>query len=146
MNREEALRKIALLREMTLENGASASEADAASRLAQDLMQRYVAEPIKKVHTPPTFVKVAPVKAQEVSTEPWARLLDEFGLQLKTFNGRCSAALSRTTRLLVRAEDQRWEVQETSATGWKATTRGFGFNALRDYLTKHSARRYTFTH
>ncbi|HVN88640.1 MAG TPA: DUF2786 domain-containing protein [Candidatus Binataceae bacterium] len=143
MNRQEALRKIALLRQMTLDNGASASEAAAAAKLAQDLMSRYVGEP-KKVE-PPRSVQVA-VKAQEVPTEPWARLLDEFGYQLKTFNGRCSAGLSRTSRLLIRAEDQRWEVQESSLTGWRTTTRGIGFHSLRDFLTRNTARRYTFTH
>lgn len=143
MDRQEALRKIALLREMTLDNGASPSEAEVAARMVDDLLRRYVGESEKKVEAP-TSVKVA-VKAQEVSTEPWARLLDEFGFQLKTFNGRCSAGLSRTKRLLVRVEDQRWEVQESSAAGWKTASRGIGFHALRDYLTKNTARRYTFS-
>ncbi len=139
MDRQEALRKVTLLRRMTLENGASASEAAAASRMAEDLMRRYVGQEVVEPKVTPVVTKV-----QEVSTEPWARLLDEFGYQLKTFNGRCSAGLSRTSRLLIRAEDQRWEVQQSSPAGWKTKTRGFGIHGLRDYLTRNTARRYTF--
>ena len=138
MNRYEALRKVSLLRRIIPDNGASVAEAAVAARMADDLMRRYVGDIVEP--------RVAPVaiKAPEVSTEPWARLLDEFGFQLKTFNGRCSAAMSRTCRLLVRAEDRRWEIQQSSPTGWKITTRGVGLSTLREYLTRNTARRYTF--
>jgi hypothetical protein len=137
MDRQEALRKITLLRRITQSNGASSSEAATAARKAEELMVRYVGESIGHPE------RSAPIQQKAVSTEPWARLLDEFGFRLSTFGGRCSAGLNRNARLLIRADQHRWEVQQRSPEGWKPAASGTGFSSLREYLTKNTTRRYT---
>lgn len=138
MNRQEALRKITLLRRISPDKGAYDFEAVSAARLADELMRRYVgAEP---------EARSVPIKTASSPTVLWERLLEEFGFRLSNFGGRCNAALNRNTRLLIRAEDQHWEIQQRSPEGWKTSSRGAGPPSLRDYLTRNTARRYTFTY
>ncbi len=52
--------------------------------------------------------------------------------------------MNRNTRLPIRAEDRRREVQQSSPTGWKATTGGIDLSTVRNYMIRNTARRCTF--
>ena len=138
MNRKEAHRKIELLRRITPDRGASTGEAEAASRLARQLKERYGLDLDQEDNRP----NVTP--HQPLTWTYWGQLVDELGLNLSRFGARATVELQNHTRLIIRLEGGRWYVERRSRQGWQQIASGTGVLAARDYLTKQVPRRYTF--
>ncbi len=135
MNAKEALRKIELLRRMTLERGASTAEAAAATRLARELSERYGLERDREDIRP----NIPP--RQSLTWAYWEQLVGEFGFDLRTFGGRASVELPNQTRLIIRLDGSRWHVEGRSRQGWQQLTSGTGVEAARHSLREQLARR-----
>ncbi len=135
MKVEDALRKIRLLRKLVPENGASAAEAETATRLVQALMERYSigTEDLRPVESQPN----------RMTWIYWEQLLAEFGISLNRFGGRASASLGNGALIIIRLAANQWHVQQPSSNGWKITARDFGVECLRAYLAEYGPRAYS---
>jgi len=138
MKLEDALRKIRLLRELSLDRGASEAEAVTATNLAKQLMDRYGIgrEPVHPVNEGPVF--------HQTNWIYWQNLFDSFGLELRRFGKRGSAAVGKAT-VVVRADTNEWQVQRPSDDGWDVIIKDNGLDSLRSYLSKNTPRIYTFS-
>ncbi len=138
MNVDEARRKIELLRRITMERGASTAEAAAATRLAQELSERYGLKPGQEDIRPNIPTR------QSLTWVYWQQLVRDFGFDLKTFGGRASVELPNQMRLIIRLDGGRWQVEGRSRQGWQQLAKGTGVEAAKYYLSKQAPRRYTF--
>jgi hypothetical protein len=137
MKLEDAIRKIRLLREFSLDRGASEAEAQSASTLAEQLMKRYGigGEHVRADDERPVF--------QQVNWFHWHQLFDSFGLELRRFGKRGSATVGKTT-IFIRGDTGEWQVQRPSNDGWDVFVKDSGLESLRSYLSKNIPRTYTF--
>ena len=137
MTAEDALRKVALLRKISTDNGAVAAEVETARRLQQALMKRYA-------------IKAQDIRAASGTTVfrltwiYWQDLLKEFGLRLDQFGNRGSVAVGNNSKLYIRLDKNQWWIEERSPGGWQTTARNWGVESLRKYLKEHAPRSYTF--
>jgi hypothetical protein len=139
MTVEDALRKIALLRKISTDNGAVAAEVEAAYRLQKVLMRRF---DIKSQDVPDgPGAKSAPFR---LNWSYWQELFDEFDLPLTHFGGRGSAEISYTMTVYIRLAANEWWIEEKSARGWQVTVRDRGMESLRNYLREHAPKKYSF--
>jgi hypothetical protein len=136
MTVEDAMRKIALLRKISTDNGAGAAEAETAHRLQKALMQRYA---IKAQNVPET----SPTTAFRLNWSYWEELLEEFGLRLGRLGNRGSAAVGNS-RVYIRLDRNQWWVEESFPAGRQTTARDCGIESLRKYLNEHAPRNYSF--
>jgi hypothetical protein len=136
MRAEDALRKIALLRRISTDNGAVAAEVETAHRLQKALMERYAikAWDIPGASRPPV---------SRLTWIYWQELLDEFGLPLDQFGNRGSAAVGNN-KLYIRLSTNQWWIEEKFPAGWRTTVRNRGLEPLRTYLKEHAPRSYSF--
>lgn len=139
MTVEDALRKIALLRKVSTDNGALAAEAEAAYRLQKALMRRF---DIKSQDVPDGPATTS--KPFGLTWTYWQELFDEFDLPLTHFGGRGSAEISYTMIVYIRLAANEWWIEEKSARGWQATVRDRGMDSLRNYLREHAPKKYSF--
>jgi uncharacterized protein DUF2786 len=135
MRFEDALRKIRLLRRLVPENGASKAEAETATRLVRNLMERYSigredVRPEVRRHSRMTWVY-------------WEQLLGEFGVDLSRFGGRGSASLGDGALIVICLAHGRWQIQQPAKAGWKILVRDFGLESLRAYLAEFGPRTYS---
>jgi len=137
MTAEDALRKVALLRRISTDNGAVAAEVENARRLQQALMKRYAikAQDIRTASTTTVF---------RLTWVYWQELLNEFGLRLDQFGNRGSAAVGSSVKIYIRLDKNQWWIEEKSAGGWQTTARNLGVESLRKYLKERAPRSYTF--
>jgi Protein of unknown function (DUF2786) len=135
MRFEDALRKIRLLRRLVPENGASEAEAETAACLVRTLMERYSIgrEDLGPVVSP----------SSRMTWVYWEQLLAEFGINLNRFGGRASASLGTDALILIQLATGQWQMQQTSATGWKIIVRDFGLESLRAHLAKYGHLTYS---
>ena len=136
MRAEDALRKIALLRRISTDNGAVAAEVETAQRLQKALMERYA---IKAWDIP----GASPPPVSRLTWIYWQELLDEFGLRLDQFGNRGSAAVGNN-KLYIRLSTNQWWIEEKFPGGWQTTVRNRGLEPLRKYLKEHAPRSYSF--
>jgi hypothetical protein len=137
MKVEDALRKIALLRKISIDKGALAAERETAYRLEKMLMERYA---IKAQDVPES----APTSPFRLNWDYWRELLEEFDLELRHFGGRGSAEVGKTKIAYIRLASNQWWIDERTAGGWKTTTRDHGLESLRSYLKVNAPRSYSF--
>ena len=137
MTAEDAMRKIALLRRISTDNGAVAAEAETAHRLQKALMQRYG---IKAQNVPDASPTTA---AFRLNWSYWEELLEEFGLRLGRLGNRGSAAVGNS-KVYIRLDKNQWWVEERSRVGRQITARDRGIESLRKYLNEHAPRSYSF--
>jgi Protein of unknown function (DUF2786) len=137
MKLEDAIRKVRLLREFSLDRGASEAEAQSATNLAQQLMKRYSigGEYARAASERPVF--------HQTNWFGWEQLFDSFGLELRRFGKRGSAIVNKTT-ILVKADTGEWQAQKASGDGWDVVVKDHGLESLRSYLSKNTPRTYTF--
>ena len=135
MNAEDALRKIALLRQIKTANGALDAEVDTAERLVKALMARYAInlEDVPSASSAPVF---------RMTWVYWQNLADQFGLSLHHFGHRGNARIGRDRILYVNLRASQWWVEQQSAGGWKTIARDWGLESLRRYLDQ-SLRGYS---
>ena len=91
MTVEDALRKIALLRKVSTDNGALPAERETAYRLQKALMERYAITDQQIPDVSPTATIF------RLNWGYWQELLDEFGLRLNRFGNRGSIAVGSNT-------------------------------------------------
>ena len=138
MTAEDAVRKIALLRRISIENGSVAAEVETAYRLQKVLMERYAIKPqdIPEAPRAPGVFRL--------NWSYWQELLEEFGLTLGKLGNRGSAAIGTNSRVVIRLDKNQWWAEQKSPGGWQTTARDWGFETLRKYLHDHAPRSYSF--
>jgi hypothetical protein len=137
MTVEDAIRKIALLRRISIDKGALQAERETAHRLQKLLMERYAIKPEIIPEPRPTTVT-------RLNWGYWQELFDEFGLQLKHFGGRGSAEVGKNKIAYIGLEANRWWIDEKSPSGWQTKVRDLGIESLRTYLKEHAPKSYSF--
>ncbi len=138
MTVEDALRKIALLRRVSTDDGALAAEREAAYRLQKVLMERYAIKP-------QDIPDGAPATPFRLNWDYWEELLGEFGLRLTHFGGRGSVELGKNMITYIRLATNEWWIEEKSQRGWQTTVRDNGLESLRTFLKEHAPRTYSFS-
>ncbi len=138
MKVEDALRKIALLRRISTDNGAVAAEAENAHRLQKVLMERYAINAADIPDPSPTTTVF------RLNWNYWNALLEEFGLRLNHFGGRGSAEITKNVVAYILLGTSQWWIKEKFPGGWQTTIRGHGVESLRKYLSVHAPRSYSF--
>ena len=136
MKREDALRKIQLLRQVTRENGFSEGETDNAIRMAGTLSQQYSIRPedlrpARQFFRRPTWTY-------------WQSLVNEFSLELRHFGKRGSVSIDGRHIVIIRGDTGDWFAQKMSPRGWETVEHNSGLDALRSYLVRNAPRTYTF--
>lgn len=134
MKLDDVIRKVRLLRKVTLENGASEAEAESAARLASRLMERFAVAPEDVRPVPPQ---------RRRSWVYWEQLLGEYGLRLNRFGGFASASLGHGVLLNIKLASGQWCVRRASALGWQTAICDTGLESLRAYLEKNGPRNYS---
>jgi|SRR5215467_12596547 len=132
MTIEDARRKIALLRRISIDNGAVAAEAENADRLQKALMDRFAIS----AHDVPD---PNPRTVFRLSWTYWQELLEEFGLSLTRLGNRGSAVVGNS-KVCIRLDKNQWWVEERSPGGWQTKARDRGVDSLRRYLHEHAPR------
>jgi hypothetical protein len=136
MKREDALRKVDLLRQVTRENGFSEGETDNAIRIAGALSHQHAIRP--------DDVRSARPVLRRLPWFYWQDLLNEFCLELRHFGKRGSVSINGTHLLMIRGDTSEWIAQKMSPRGWEIVERNSGLDALRSYLMRNTPRTYTF--
>jgi hypothetical protein len=136
MRQEDALRKVRLLHDYSIDKGAFEAEAENAANLARLLMERYG---IEKEQARPS---------QEYSQERttwvyWDHLFNQFSLELRHFGRRGNAALGNGETAVIHLDASEWHVQKPSPTGWMIVAKGQGPQSLGDYLARNVPRVYS---
>ena len=138
MKVEDALRKIALLRNISSDKGAMAAEKETAYRLQKVLMERYA------IHAGEVPDAPSPM-AFRLSWSYWQELLDEFGLRLDRLGNRGSAMVATNSKVYIRLDQSQWWTEERSPKGWQTKVREQGLESLRKYLDEHAPKNYSFS-
>jgi hypothetical protein len=132
----DILRKIRLLSEVNIKNGASAAEADNAQRLARALMDRYS---IKAEEERP----VSQRPAAKLTWVYWQELFNEFWLEFSYLGYRGSASIGHDRTVYIKLNTGQWSVEKRSNAGTQIVARDIGLETMRKYLSAH-ARTYSF--
>jgi hypothetical protein len=132
---EDALRKIKLLRQVRVENGALPTEAENALRLVEALMVRHAIKP-------EDVSAASPRPTSRMTWIYWQELLNEFGLQLSRFGRRGNAAIGNDKVIYIKLGTAQWWIEQRSGDERQTSVRDWGVESLRNYLNQH-ARRYS---
>jgi len=126
---QDALRKIALLRQVSSANGALDAEVDTAERLAKALMDRYAIRP-------DDVPSGLPAAGSRMIWVYWQDLLERYGLTLRHFGYRGNAAIGRDRMVYVNLRTSQWRIEQQSARGWTTIMRDWGVESLHRYLDR----------
>jgi hypothetical protein len=137
MTVQDALRKIELLRKISIDKGAVPAERETAYRLQKVLMERYAIKPLD-------IPEAAPTTTSRLSWSYWQELLDEFGLRLDRLGNRGSVAVGNNRKVHIRLDKNQWWIEERSSSGLRTTVRDLGIESLRSYLKEHAPKSYSF--
>jgi len=134
MNREDALRRLKALRNLSEDNGAFPAEVESARNLIHQLEQRYgVNEPVPEPELPPASDWPA-----------WDWMLREFELVARRFLKSASVALDPTRTIIIRLDTGHWQVQLKTNSGARVVAENHNPESLRAYLNKNTPHKYTF--
>jgi hypothetical protein len=137
MKREDAMRKIHAMRNITVENGATPAEVDLAKQFVGRMMQNYdiqLDEPRPNVP-----------QRSSAAWDYWRSLLGEFRLKPSRAFNRVSVMMDPDYRIIINLGTNEWQVQRVSA-GNKTVFKRRGMESLRSYLRENAPRTYAFTH
>jgi hypothetical protein len=138
MNRDDAMRKVRLLKQVRPENGATEPEADNAQRLAKRLIDQHVLETSDWT----SFKGKSETRRSWVY---WEHIADEHRVTLSHFGTRGSIRLDDGKMLvLIELGSGEWQVQRASRAGYETVRRGRGLESFRDYMQLNAPRAYTF--
>ena len=137
MNREDALRRIRALRNVTLENGALAPEVDNAGRLLQRIAERFAIEPEERQAQPRPMHSSA-------AWDYWCSLLSEFHIEGRRFCNRGSGMIGPDRLIVIKLDTSEWQVQRVTRGGYQAIAKHRGLESLRLYLGGNAPHRHTF--
>jgi hypothetical protein len=137
MKREDAMRKIRAMRNITMENGATPAEVDLAKQFVGRMILDYN---IQRDEPRPSVSR-----RSSAAWDYWRSLLGEFRLKpSRTFN-RASVMIGPDYRIIINLGTNEWQVQQVSA-GYKTVFKRRGMESLRSYLRENVPRTYAFTH
>ena len=131
--RENALRRLRALRNISSENGAFAAEVEAAAHLAQKIADRFEVAVSDDRSRP---------ERSSAAWDYWQYALNQFGLQASRFGDRVTAAIDQHRRIIICLTTGQWLVQHSSATGYRVVIEQSGIEALRRYLGANTPRLY----
>jgi hypothetical protein len=137
MKREDAMRKIRAMRNITPENGATRAEADLAKQFVGRMIQNYniqLDEPRPSVP-----------QRSSAAWDYWRSLLEEFRLEPHRAFNRASVMMSPDYRIIINLGTNEWQVQRVSA-GNKTVFKRRGMESLRSYLRENAPRIHSFAH
>jgi len=138
MRLEDALRKVRLLHDYSVDKGAFVAEAENAANLAKRLMEKYaIAKPDIRSNRQPT--------RERRSWVYWDHLFSQFGLELRHFGRRGSVPLGNGELAVPNLDTGEWYVQKRSPTGWVIVVKGQGLQALSDYLARKVPKTYSMS-
>lgn len=136
MNLSDALRKIRLLKAVSVEHGSSPTEVENARHLMQVLMKRFSVPTEMPPERPQVF---------QMSWVYWEHLLGEYGLELRRFGKRGNAQIGRDRIVLIRLDTGHWRVRQSGQGAGAAIAAGVGVETLREYMKRFGPRAYAFT-
>src|SRR5690348_15608500 len=137
MKREDAMRKIRAMRNVTMENGATPAEVDMAKQLVSRMIRDYNIQ----LDEPRPNVPQRPSAAWDY----WRSLLGEFRLKPSRAFNRASVMMGPDYRIIINLGTNEWQVQHVSA-GNKTVFKRRGMESLRSYLRENAPRTHAFTH
>src|SRR5260370_7254098 len=123
MNREDAVRRIRALRNVTLENGALAPEVDNAGRLLQRIAERFAIEPEERQAQPRPMHSSA-------AWDYWCSLLSEFHIEGRRFCNRGSGMIGPDRLIVIKLDTSEWQGQRGDPGGYQALAKTPGFGSL----------------
>jgi hypothetical protein len=129
MNLSDALRKIRLLKAVSVEHGSSPTEVENARNLIQVLMKRFSVPTDMAPERPQVF---------QMSWVYWEHLLGEYGK-------RGNVQIGRDRMVLIRLDTGHWRVRQSEQGGGALIAAGVGVETLRDYMKRFGPRVYAFT-
>lgn len=133
MNREDALRRLRALRNLSEDEGAFPAEVESAKSLIRLLEERY------------DISNCAPKKEPLVPDWPyWNWILGEFGIEGRRFLKSASAILDPTRIIIIRLDTGEWQVQRKTRFGYQVIAQNYNPESLRAYLRQNAPRKYTF--
>ena len=137
MNREDALRKVRALRNVTLASGALPAEVDNAARLSKRIAERFAIECEERQEQPrPTQSSAA--------WDYWRWLLSEFHIEARRFCNRASGAMGTDRLIVIRLDTSEWQLQRQTLAGYQTIFKQRGLESLRLYLQENTPRGYSF--
>jgi hypothetical protein len=139
MRLEDALRKVRLLHNYSVDKGAFETEAESAANLAKRLMDRYGIE--KRDALQPSREQTRERK----SWVYWDHLFEQFGIELRHFGRRGNASLGNGERAVPNLDTGEWHVQRPSPAGWVIVAKGQGLQTLNDYLARKVPKTYSMS-
>jgi hypothetical protein len=136
VNLSDALRKIRLLKAVSVEHGSSPMEVETARNLIRTLMERFAVPTDMAPERPQVF---------QMSWVYWEHLLGEYGLELRRFGKRGNAQVGRDRMVLIRLDTGHWRVRQRGQGGGTLIAAGVGVETLREYMKRFGPRAYAFT-
>ena len=135
MKREDAIRKIRAMRNITVENGATPAEVDMAKQFVDRMVRNYniqLDEPRPNVP-----------QRTSAAWDYWRSLLEEFCLKPSRSFNRASVMMGADYRIIINLGTNEWHVQQVS-TGNKTVFKRRGMESLRSYLRDNAPKTYAF--
>ena len=137
MDREAALRKVSLLRQVSSDRGATPAECENAARLARRLMEDFTLQEDEVIRRAPKLK----TKIRH-SWVYWQQIVDDYGLTLNRFGSRGNLRLA-DAQVVIEADRSLWTVLKPSPTGYREVARNTGLDSFGEYLRQHAPRRYS---
>jgi len=134
MNREDVLRKLRALRNLSEGEGAFPAEVESAKALIRLLEERHGIQDC----APEAEPKLVP------DWPYWNWILAEFGIEGRRFLKSASATLNPTTIIIIRLDSGEWQVQRKTRFGYQVIAQNHNPESLRAYLSQNAPRKYTF--
>lgn len=134
MNREDVLRRLSALRNLSENEGAFPAEVENAKNLIRALEERYAIDE----YTPPQEPPLVP------DWPYWNWILGEFGLEGRRFLKSASAILDPTRIIIIRLDSGQWQVQRKTRFGYQIIAQNHNPESLRAYLRENAPRKYSF--
>src|ERR1700687_2778969 len=137
MNREDALRTICALRNITLATGALPAEVENARRLLKRIAERFAIELEERQPQP------RPEHCSAVWNY-WCFLLSEFRIEARRFRNRASGMMGTDRLIVIKLDTGEWQVQRVTPGGYQTVVKHRGLESLRLYLRENAPRGYSF--
>jgi hypothetical protein len=137
LNREAALRKVGLLRRVSSERGATPSEVENATRLADRLADTLQPEDLVRIKREPRL-------NTHRSWVYWEQAAREYGLSLNHFGSRGNLRVGDSL-IVIDFDRQLWTVKQGSSAGYREVMRKTGLDSFRQFLQLKVPRRYSLT-
>ncbi len=135
MNREDAVRRLRALRNLSKDEGAFPAEVESAKSLIRLLEDRYAISDCGPTEEPP-LVPDWPY---------WNWVLGEFGIEGRRFLKSASAILDETRIVIIRLDTGDWQVERRTRVGYQVIAQNHNPESLRAYLRQNASRKYTFS-